>query len=143
MRVRHINLSALLLAMALAPAAYANGDTDTSSQDLVLPGSATAEPAPMADESMTAEPMAEAEMTASGDSVSLPPMVPSTAEGYVDMPRTGMTMAQVEAQYGAPVEKMGTVDDGVPAHPPITRWRYEDYIVYFEHQHVVNSVRTK
>ena len=30
-----------------------------------------------------------------------------------------------------------------PTHPPITRWSYADYTVYFENDHVVHSVLNK
>lgn len=51
------------------------------------------------------------------------------------MPRRGMTMNQVEGQYGAPANKRGAI-----GKPPITRWDYPAFAVYFEHSHVINSV---
>ncbi len=52
------------------------------------------------------------------------------------MPTRGMTMQQVEAQFGQPREKLPAVGE-----PPITRWRYDRYSVYFERRHVIHSVR--
>jgi hypothetical protein len=44
-------------------------------------------------------------------------------------------MTNVKAKYGEPE----TVKDAV-GEPPITRWVYPDYTVYFEHQNVVEVV---
>jgi len=41
----------------------------------------------------------------------------------------------VEAQYGAPTERHSAI-----GNPPITRWDYPGFSVFFEHQHVVHSV---
>jgi hypothetical protein len=57
-----------------------------------------------------------------------------------DVPHRGMTMAQVEKRYGAPVEKMPTAGGDAPRHPPINRWRYNGYTVYFERNRVIHSV---
>jgi hypothetical protein len=46
-----------------------------------------------------------------------------------------MTMDQVEAKFGAPVQKLDAVGE-----PPITRWLYDGYTVYFEHQLVLHTV---
>ncbi|MBX3724634.1 MAG: hypothetical protein KF823_01795 [Xanthomonadales bacterium] len=56
------------------------------------------------------------------------------------MPANGQTMAQVERRFGAPLEKLAPVAGNKPAHPPITRWRYAGYTVYFEHQRVISTV---
>jgi hypothetical protein len=50
-------------------------------------------------------------------------------------PRNGLSMSQVEARYGAPASKHGAVGD-----PPITRWDYPGYSVFFEYQTVLHSV---
>jgi hypothetical protein len=53
----------------------------------------------------------------------------------MDMPSRGMTMDQVQRAYGQPRSIKPAVGD-----PPITRWVYEHYTVYFEHSHVIHSV---
>ncbi len=58
------------------------------------------------------------------------------------VPKNGLTMAQVEAQYGAPTERLSPVAGNKPAHPAITRWRYPAYTVYFEKQRVISAVLT-
>jgi hypothetical protein len=52
-----------------------------------------------------------------------------------DLPGNGLSMSQVESRYGSPVEKRSAVGD-----PPITRWIYPDYSVFFEHDLVIESV---
>jgi hypothetical protein len=56
------------------------------------------------------------------------------------LPSRGMTMAQVEQRYGAPIDKMPTAGGDAPRHPPINRWRYKGYTVYFERSRVIHSV---
>ena len=55
----------------------------------------------------------------------------------VDKPKRGSTMTQVEAKFGAPTTK----HDAVGA-PPITRWDYAGFSVFFEHDRVIDSVAT-
>jgi hypothetical protein len=50
-------------------------------------------------------------------------------------PKAGTTMASVEASYGAPSERHGAI-----GQPPITRWDYPGFSVYFEHEVVIHSV---
>ena len=50
-------------------------------------------------------------------------------------PAHGMVMEQVLQQYGEPEQRLGPVGE-----PPISHWVYSDFIVYFEHQHVIHSV---
>lgn len=52
------------------------------------------------------------------------------------LPTAGMSMAKVEAQFGAPLERSNPV-----GKPPIRRWDYTDFSVYFEYNHVVHSVQ--
>ncbi len=57
------------------------------------------------------------------------------ADTCSDCPTRGMTMKQVEAKYGTPSEKAPAV-----GKPPITRWKYGKFTVYFEYQYVLDSV---
>lgn len=52
-----------------------------------------------------------------------------------ELPRRGSSMAQVEERFGAPRARHDAV-----GQPPITRWDYPGFSVYFEHQHVVHAV---
>lgn len=56
-------------------------------------------------------------------------------ESTVPSPTRGMTMKQVEARFGAPTSKSEPV-----GKPPITRWDYPAFQVYFEYDHVIHSV---
>ena len=50
-------------------------------------------------------------------------------------PRSGMSMNQVSNQFGAPGQKVSAVGE-----PPISRWVYDHYTVYFEQDRVIHSV---
>ena len=50
-------------------------------------------------------------------------------------PTRGMTQARVEQRYGAPQR----VDDAV-GDPPISKWHYEKFVVYFEYDKVIHAV---
>ncbi len=58
-------------------------------------------------------------------------------QSEVATPTRGMTMHQVESKFGSPVTKTPPVDQ-----PPITRWEYPGFVVYFEQDHVIHSVVT-
>lgn len=53
-------------------------------------------------------------------------------------PTRGTSMAQVERRFGAPAERYAAV-----GQPPITRWVYPGFVVYFEYDHVVHAVVTR
>jgi len=53
----------------------------------------------------------------------------------VATPTRGMSMDQVAARFGAPVTKIPAV-----GQPPISRWEYPGFVVYFEREHVIHSV---
>lgn len=50
-------------------------------------------------------------------------------------PQRGMTMDRVEAKWGQPAARMPAVGE-----PPITRWEYNGFTVYFEHDRVIHTV---
>jgi hypothetical protein len=60
---------------------------------------------------------------------------PSGSAAGVSRPSRGLSMPQVRSRYGEPINEFPWVGD-----PPITRWEYDKFTVYFEHQHVINSV---
>jgi hypothetical protein len=59
-----------------------------------------------------------------------------------DKPSSGMSMDKVEAKYGAPSRRVPAVGGGSTAQPPITRWEYPGFTVYFENDRVVHTVVT-
>jgi hypothetical protein len=50
-------------------------------------------------------------------------------------PNRGLDMKAVESTWGAPDSKQSPVGE-----PPIARWEYSDFVVYFEYTHVIHSV---
>jgi hypothetical protein len=62
-------------------------------------------------------------------------------ESQVDRPKRGSTMSEVEKHFGAPVTRHPTVG-GAPHQPPITRWDYNGFSVFFEHDRVIHAVAT-
>jgi hypothetical protein len=53
----------------------------------------------------------------------------------VNTPSRGMSMSQVASKFGEPATKVPAV-----GKPPISRWEYPGFVVYFEHDHVIHSV---
>ncbi len=53
----------------------------------------------------------------------------------MDLPRNGLSKSEVESRFGAPSKRHSAVGE-----PPITRWDYETYSVYFEYDVVLFSV---
>ncbi|MET0496899.1 MAG: hypothetical protein ABW106_01375 [Steroidobacteraceae bacterium] len=50
-------------------------------------------------------------------------------------PARGMTMQKVEAAFGAPASRVPAIGS-----PPISRWEYPGFVVFFEHDHVIHTV---
>ena len=67
------------------------------------------------------------------------------AENAITLPTRGATMAQVQAKFGAPVQKLAPVagPNSRRHNPPITRWVYPAFEVYFEYDHVIDAVLIK
>ncbi len=64
-------------------------------------------------------------------------------EARTSMPARGMTMAQVEARYGAPTERLDPRGGQKRQWPTINRWSYPAFTVYFEKTRVVDAVANK
>ncbi len=52
-----------------------------------------------------------------------------------ERPNRGMSMDTVESKWGKPIVKRNAVGD-----PPITRWEYPTFVVYFEYRNVIHAV---
>ena len=50
-------------------------------------------------------------------------------------PTRGMTAASVESKFGMPQARVAPVGD-----PPISRWEYRDFVVFFEYDRVIHAV---
>lgn len=53
----------------------------------------------------------------------------------IKTPRNGLNMAQVRQQFGEPAQEVPAVGE-----PPISRWEYSGYTVYFENDLVLHAV---
>lgn len=53
-------------------------------------------------------------------------------------PGRGMTKDSVRSSFGTPEKQMDPVGD-----PPISRWEYAEFVVYFEYDRVIHSVRKR
>jgi hypothetical protein len=72
--------------------------------------------------------------TALGDTL-LIEGVQNDAQSASSRPARGQSMERVEAQFGAPTQRSAAIGE-----PPISRWEYPGFTVFFEHQHVIHSV---
>lgn len=80
--------------------------------------------------------VAIAASTALADELNTPQA--ASATGQANWPARGMSMEKVEATFGAPTQRFPAVGE-----PPITRWEYPGFVVYFEHQLVIHTVGEK
>jgi hypothetical protein len=59
----------------------------------------------------------------------------STPPSTVAIPARGSTMETVKSKFGAPTQEIAAV-----GRPPITRWEYPGYVVFFENDRVLHTV---
>ena len=60
---------------------------------------------------------------------------PAPSDSDARGPARGMSMEKVEATFGAPTNRAPAVGE-----PPISRWEYPGFVVYFENQLVIHTV---
>ncbi len=53
-------------------------------------------------------------------------------------PTRGMTQASVESKFGTPTSR-----DAEVGEPPISRWEYPGFVVFFEYDRVIHSVKKR
>jgi len=63
---------------------------------------------------------------------------PANNEAGLLRPTKGQSMTQVKSHFGEPIKASLPI-----GNPPITRWSYPKFSVYFEHHHVIHSVVNK
>ncbi|MCF6262275.1 MAG: hypothetical protein L3J24_01585 [Xanthomonadales bacterium] len=68
------------------------------------------------------------------DVLRMPDML--TSEELPGLPQNGLTQQQVRQQHGSPLKEHPAIGD-----PPITRWDYQDYSVFFENKLVITAVQ--
>lgn len=64
-------------------------------------------------------------------------------ENRAMVPARGMSMAQVEARFGAPSQKLDSRGGQKRQWPTINRWVYPGFVVYFEKNRVIDTVAQK
>jgi hypothetical protein len=74
-----------------------------------------------------------APLAASADTLLIDAM--NSGSAGVDRPYRGMSMQTVRQRFGIPSREIAAVGE-----PPISRWVYDGFTVYFEHQTVITSV---
>lgn len=99
-----------------------------------------AEPVPAAEPVAATEPAATESIEVietSGDVLAMPQPSPDQTDTVrlLDFPRRGMDQEKVHSELGKPVEIKEAV-----GQPPITRWIYNDRVVYFERSTVIHVV---
>ena len=70
--------------------------------------------------------------TAAADTLDMDGVAPDSSAAR---PASGTTAANVESTFGAPEAKVAPVGD-----PPISRWVYKDFVVFFEYDRVIHAV---
>jgi hypothetical protein len=61
--------------------------------------------------------------------------IDTTEAGSDQHPSRGLSMDKVRAQWGDPAANAPAIGD-----PPITRWEYNGFVVYFEYDIVLHTV---
>lgn len=59
----------------------------------------------------------------------------SAAINTTQLPDKGQLMDEVLRKFGEPEQRITPV-----GNPPITKWEYPDFTVYFEYEHVIHTV---
>ncbi len=72
---------------------------------------------------------------ANAETIEIPVGQQAQEKWRIDRPHKGMSKQQVKASFGEPVDWKDAVGD-----PPISSWVYDEYIVYFEFDHVIHTV---
>lgn len=73
--------------------------------------------------------------TASAQNLDMSGAEGSTTFDQSGKPTRGMSQESVQANFGAPQSTTDAVGE-----PPISRWDYAEFVVFFEHDKVIHSV---
>lgn len=60
----------------------------------------------------------------------------SKIQPEIDMPTKGMSRERVKSLFGEPLEEFAAI-----GQPPISRWKYKEFTVYFDSNTVIHCVR--
>lgn len=70
-------------------------------------------------------------------------LIERVQEEPMALPARGLSMAQVQARFGAPSDRMDPRGGQKRQWPTINRWRYPNFIVYFERDKVIDAVAVR
>ncbi|MBV1874608.1 MAG: hypothetical protein KUG80_07495 [Gammaproteobacteria bacterium] len=70
-----------------------------------------------------------------GETGVVSPSQKTSAVAHVSKPESGQTKDQVVQKYGMPLSKAAEIGS-----PPISKWHYPTYTVYFEFNRVIHTV---
>lgn len=71
----------------------------------------------------------------SAEEINIPAAESKPSEFSVRLPGRGMSMENVQSSFGEATEKFSSVGE-----PPITKWNYKNFTVYFESEFVIHAV---
>ena len=71
----------------------------------------------------------------SAETLNMPASESETTEFSIQLPGRGMSMEMVQNRFGEPLNKEPAVGT-----PPISKWIYKDFTVYFESEFVIHAV---
>ena len=71
----------------------------------------------------------------SAETVNVPTMETESTEYSIKLPGRGMSMEKVQNRFGEALDKEPAVGT-----PPISKWTYKDFTVYFESEFVIHAV---
>ncbi len=71
----------------------------------------------------------------SAEEINLPATETEASEFSIQLPGRGMSMEMVQNRFGDATEKFLAVGE-----PPITKWVYKTFTVYFESEFVIHAV---
>jgi outer membrane protein assembly factor BamE (lipoprotein component of BamABCDE complex) len=72
---------------------------------------------------------------ATAEQIKIPIGQQAISQDSLKMPAKGMTKERVQAAFGTPLQTTAA-----RGQPPISSWKYSEFVVYFENDHVIHSV---
>jgi hypothetical protein len=81
-----------------------------------------------------------AALTIPGLSVAETLLIERVQEETMALPARGLSMEQVQSRFGAPSDRMDPRGGQKQQWPTINRWRYPNFVVYFEKNKVIDAV---
>jgi len=70
-------------------------------------------------------------------------LIERVQEETMALPARGLSMAQVQARFGTPSDRLDPRGGQKRQWPTINRWRYPNFVVYFERDKVIDAVAVR